>query len=335
MKYLVTGADGFLGRHFLAQLAQRGIETKAMLIEGLPEVSLPGNPEIVRGDLLNAESLAGVVDGVTHVVHLAARVHMMNDPAPDPEKAFFRVNVDGTKLLLQAARDGGVSHFLLMSTVKAMGEEDSGVFDENTPPKPTTPYGRSKLAAEKCVFEFGRENAMHTVALRLPMVYGPGAKGNVLRLLDAASKGRKLPFGAIRNQRSMVYVGNVVDAAIAALDHAESDGRVYLVCDAKPYGTRDIYSEICRSMGKGELLKNTPAWMLKMMGLCGDVLEFITRRDMPVNSGVIGRIAGDLCFSSDRISSELGFVPQVALPEGINRTVEWYQQGCPPTPPAQ
>ncbi len=334
MKYLVTGADGFLGRHFLSALARRDIPARAMLQESVGDVCLPGDPEIVRAELLKDETLPAAVEGVTHVIHLAARVHMMNDPAPDPEKAFFEINVEGTRRLLKAAASAGVSRFLLMSTVKAMGEEDEGVFDENTPPKPASPYGRSKLAAERALFEMSREHGIHAVVLRLPMVYGPGAKGNVLKLLAAAGRGRKLPFGAIDNRRSMVYVGNVVDAAMAAIESDRSGGQVYLVCDERPYSTKEFYSAICEAMGVEPLLRTVPLWLLKLMGYCGDAAGFVIRRKMPIDSGVIRRITGDLCFSRDKILAEIGFEPGVSLQEGIRQTAQWYQKGCPPTPPA-
>jgi nucleoside-diphosphate-sugar epimerase len=324
MKYLVTGADGFLGRHFLTSLAERGIAARAMLQRSVGEVELPGDPEIVRAELLEPDSLAAAVEGITHVVHLAARVHVMPDPAPDPEREYFRVNVEGTRSLLAAAAQAGVTHFLLMSTVKAMGEEDEGIFDETSPPAPTTPYGRSKLAAEEVVFELAEASGVHACVTRLPMVYGPGAKGNVLRLLEAARRGKRLPFGAIENRRSMAYVRNVVDAALAALASPDSAGQVYLVCDERPYSTREFYSAICRAMGKEPLLRNTPVWLLKAMGRCGDLAGLVLRREMPINTGVVRRIAGDLCFSARKITEQVGFTPKVSLAEGAQQTVRWY-----------
>ncbi len=329
MRYLVTGADGFLGRHFLAELAQRSMPARAMLQRSVGDVELPGDPEIVHAELLEPDSLPAAVADVTHIVHLAARVHMMKDPAPDPKAAYFQVNVEGTRSLLVAAAEAGVTHFLLMSTVKAMGEEDEGVFDETSTPAPSTPYGRSKLAAEQAVFEFGKAHNMHACVTRLPMVYGPGAKGNVLRLLAAAGKNKRLPFGKVDNKRSMVYVGNVVDAALAVLGSPNSAGQVYLVCDQRPYSTREFYSAICKAMGKEPLLRNTPLWLLKAMGRCGDLAGWVLRRQMPVDTGVIRRIVGDLCFSAQKISEQVGFTPKVSLAEGAEATVHWYRENNP------
>jgi nucleoside-diphosphate-sugar epimerase len=334
MRYLVTGADGFLGRHFMSELATRGIPARAMVIPGAPDPSLPGSPQVVRADLLGPSPLDEAVSDVSHIIHLAARVHMMNDPAPDPEKAFFEVNVEGTRRLLEAAARTGVGHFLLMSTVKAMGEEQAGQFDESSPPRPTTPYGRSKLAAETAMFDLAARHGIHATALRLPMVYGPGAKGNVFKLLEAARLGRKLPFGCISNRRSMVYVGNVVDAALRAIDSPVSAGKVYLVCDGRTYGTAELYSQICRAMGKPPLLRNVPAWLLKVAGRLGSFAEMILRRTMPIDSDVVTRIAGDLCFDASRITRELGWTPKFSLEEGIARTVEWFRKSSTPPPAA-
>ena len=139
-----------------------------------------------------------------------------------------------------------------------------------------------------------------------------------------AEQGRKLPFGAINNKRSMVYVENVVDAAITAIESENSRGEVYLVCDKCPYSTKEVYVAICQAMGKPPLLRTVPLWLLKLMGYCGDIAKFILRRDMPVDSSVISRITGDLCFSSEKIRNELGFSPAVNLTRGIEKTALWY-----------
>jgi nucleoside-diphosphate-sugar epimerase len=332
MKYLVTGADGFLGRHFLQKLAERDTPVRAMLIGDPPAEGLPGQPEYVTADITRPETLGKAVEGVTHVIHLAARVHMMNDTAEDPEAEFHRVNVEGTMNLLQAANAAGAKRFLLMSSVKAMGEEAPGVFDETSPCEPETPYGRSKLAAEQAIFQFSTDHAIETTALRLPMVYGPGNKGNMLRLLEAAQRGKKLPLGRVQNRRSMVYVGNVVDAALTAAEHPDSAGEVFLVCDSRPYSSRELYDAIGQAMGKDNLLRNVPIWLLRLAGCIGSCLEAVTRKTMPVNRDVVIRLTSDLVFDASKLRNRLSFESTVELRDGIARTVEWFDAGCPPVP---
>jgi nucleoside-diphosphate-sugar epimerase len=235
---------------------------------------------------------------------------------------------------MEAAARAKVGSFLLMSSVKAIGEEHTGNFNADAPPRPTTPHGRSKLAAEQAMFKLAIKHGVKAVALRLPMVYGPGVKGNVLRLLKSADMDKKLPFGRVVNQRSMVYVDNVVDAALCALEAPASAGKVYIVCDPRPYGTAELYTEICRAMGKKPLLRNVPVWALWVAAGVGDAAQAVLRRRMPVNSYAFVRIVGDLCFDSTKIKRDLGWSPKVSLEEGISKTVQWYRQGCPPAPPA-
>lgn len=322
-RFLVTGATGFLGGHCLAEVARRGWAARA-LARRRPTATLPGDPEVVEGELGDPPRLAAAVEGVTDVIHLAARVHRMQDDAEDPLAAFRRTNVEGTRRLVEAAAAAGVRRILLASTVKAIGEETEGEFDERSPCRPSSPYGISKLEAEDLLLGLAETHGLHAVVLRLPMVYGPGNKGNVLRLLDAAAAGRRLPFGRIENRRSMAYAANVVAAALAALDSDRSRGQVYLVADAEPYSTRELYAAICRAMGKKPLLVGVPPSLLTALGRLGGWAEKLLGRPLPVNPEVVRRLTGDLRFRTEKIHRHLGFVPQVGLEEGIARTVAWY-----------
>jgi len=334
VRYLVTGAGGFLGRHFLAALAARGVPTRAMVHAGHPVCPLPGDPEVVPGELLDPSTLEPVVEGVTHVIHLASRVHVMRETAPDPDEAFREVNVDGTSHLLAAAARAGATHFLLPSTVKILGEGSPDVLDETSPPCPVTSFARSKHEAEKLVLSFAQDHNMHATVLRLAMVYGPGNKGNMMRLLESAASGRRLPLGRVSNQRCMTYVDHVVQAGLGVLEHAEAAGETFLVADARGYSTREIYAEICRAMGIEPLLKNMPVWMLRSLGCVGSVLAGVFRRPMPISRHGVRQLVDDLRVSTDKLAGVVGYRPTVELAEGIRKTVEWYGQGCPPVPAA-
>jgi nucleoside-diphosphate-sugar epimerase len=322
MKYLVTGADGFLGQHLLQLLHDNGVSVRAMLQEDFGQ-TLPGDPQRVVADLSDPASLLKATEGVTHVVHLAARVHQMNDDAEDPIQAFREVNVEGTRRLLDACEANNVEAFLLMSSVKAMCETSQGILDETTECRPMTPYGISKLEAEHVVEEWNARTKTRCVTLRLPMVYGPGAKGNVLTLLRKAKSGKRLPFGGIRNKRSMVYVGNVVDAICRTMETPEANG-VYIVSDEQDYSTKELYETMGREAGAAKPTFYFPILGLKLLGLIGSVAGAVLKRPMPIDGDAVSRLTEDLCFSSEKLRQELDITPPFNLESGMAETVKWY-----------
>lgn len=321
---LVSGAAGFLGRHFLAALADRGVPAVALVSPRSDTADLPGDPRVVRADLAPPDAPPPALPAIQSVIHLAARVHRMRDRVADPLAAFRAVNVDGTLRLSRAAAEAGARRFLLMSSVKAMGEERQGAFDESQPCRPASPYGVSKLEAERAIFDFAERRGIHAVALRLPMVYGPGNKGNMLRLLEAASRGRKLPLGRVRNRRSLLFVGNAVEAGLLARASDRGRGRVYLVADGPPRSSGELYAAICAAMGRPPLLRDVPPSILAAIGRVGGLAQRVLGRELPVNPDVVRRLTGDLEIDSGKIRRELGFEPPTDFAAGIRATVDWY-----------
>ena len=138
--------------------------------------------------------------------------------AADPLAEFRRANVESTALLAGVAASTG-ARFILASTVKAVGEGNSVAWTEETPPAPVDPYGVSKLEAERVVRDVAGKHGTRAAVLRFPLVYGPGVKGNMLRLFRLVDRGVPLPFGSVANRRSMLYVGNLVAAIRSVLEH--------------------------------------------------------------------------------------------------------------------
>ena len=187
------------------------------------------------------------------VVSLAARNHVLRETAKDPLAEYRRVNVDGTRTVLRAAASSGVKGFVHMSSIKAMGEGAEEILTENDKCDPRTPYGISKQESEEVVRSESGRSGMQSVILRLPMVYGPGNKGNLPRMIRWAD--RRLPFPLVQpdNLRSMVYVGNVAAVVVTVLESLCSGKMTqgtYIVTDETDYSTRMIYSSICRTLGK-------------------------------------------------------------------------------------
>lgn len=293
-----------------------------------PGSSLPAGVEPAPiTDLADRQALRRAVTGVDTVIHLAARVHVMRDTAADPLAEFRRVNVDGTRTLLEEAAAAGVRRFLLASSVKAMGEESHGVWTERSPALPVDPYGVSKLEAETVVREIASAAGMHAPILRLPLVYGPGIKGNMLRLFELVERGVPLPFGGVRNRRSLLFIGNAVDAMIASLDTPAAGAGVFLVSDGEDLSTPDLIRAIATALGTEPRLISVPEGMFRWAARTGDRLLTAAHR-RPRFSAALGRLLGSLAVDITALTQACGFKPRFTVAQGLKVTAEWYRSGA-------
>jgi nucleoside-diphosphate-sugar epimerase len=197
-----------------------------------------------------------------------------------------------------------------------MGEGTEDILDETAPCLPSTPYGISKLESEEVVRAEADGTGMAVLIFRLPMVYGPGNKGNLPRMIRWADRGLPFPLVQPDNLRSMVYVGNVVAAVKAVLDEHPTGGaapRTYIVKDDADYSTRMIYSSICRALGKVPRFLPLPSALGRVAGAISEDFRKVT---------------SSFRVSSAKIREEIGFVPPFSVEEGIARTVRWYKRSA-------
>src|SRR5713226_1940634 len=198
---LVTGATGFLGRHVLdAWLASA--RPVSALTRRVDAAARPGAQWFRIEDLCDRVNIRRALAGIGTVIHLAARAHVMRELVQDPLSAYRKVNVEGTRVLLEEAVAAGVRHFVFVSSVKAMGERAHVPWTEASQPCPSDAYGVTKLEAERLVQDVASRTGLRTVILRLPLVYGEGMRGNMLQLFTAVARGWPLPFRSVRNGRS-------------------------------------------------------------------------------------------------------------------------------------
>jgi nucleoside-diphosphate-sugar epimerase len=272
---VVTGAAGFIGRACVAHLAGRGFVVRG-LVRAL-DPGTAGRPEFLPvGDLAATESrqLHLALAGAQAVVHLAARAHRMRDDAADPEGEYRRANVEVTRRVLEAAAAAGVPHVVLASTVKVNGERTARghPFVEDDPPHPHDAYARSKWMAEQATAEVAEAQGLRATALRLPLTYGPGVRGNLDALARAVRRGIPLPFGAVANRRSLLGVGNLCDAlaVLLASDGAAERGRLtrYFLADAAPVSTPDIVRAMALAMRAPVRLVHLPIALLRVGAMC-------------------------------------------------------------------
>lgn len=318
---LVTGANGFLGHHVCAQLLQNGHRVRGLVRNPDSPLS-PGTHRVVAKDLLDAPALREALSGVSTVVHLAARVHVMRDSVANPLAEFRRSNVEGTRTLLMAAIDQGVEQFVLVSSVKAMGEHGDLPLTEEMAAVPTDPYGISKLEAEELVRGAARDAGVAAPILRLPLVYGPGMKANMLRLFDAVYRGVPLPLGLVRNRRSLAYAGNVCAAIESVLASPAAARETFLVSDGDDLSTPDLVRAVARGLGRKARLLPVPTSLLRTAGHFGDLLS--TFASVPVNSPAITRLLGSLAVDSGKLRRVTGFRPPYTVSEGLAATCRWF-----------
>ncbi|MFZ3059433.1 MAG: NAD-dependent epimerase/dehydratase family protein [Candidatus Methanoperedens sp.] len=322
-KVMVTGASGFIGQHLVNRLLSQGVKVHALVRKR--KVWFSDEVEVFEGEISDSDAVKRAVAGVDTVIHLAGKAHDLS--GRDEAKDYFEVNVEGTRNLLDCCNNSQVKHFIYFSSVKAMTESNEDMLDESFTPKPTTPYGESKLAAEKLVAEYGVSSGIKTASLRLCAVYGPGNKGNVYTLIEAIDRGRFVMMGHGNNSRSMVYVGNVVDATIAVIERNKSCEAVYIVTDGIDYTIKELYEIIARRLGKRPLPFHVPMVIARGLGWVGDIGGSITGKNLAFNSEVLNKLTSSLTFSSRKIQEEVGFKPKYNLYNAIDETIEWYR-GC-------
>jgi nucleoside-diphosphate-sugar epimerase len=305
---LVTGSVGFIGRPLCRALVAAGATVRGGSRQGgaHPE---PGVERMPIGDLLDRRSVRAAVDGADAVVHLAARVHVMRETAADPLAEFRRANVEATRVLGEEAAAAGVSHLVLASTVKAVGEESSTPWREDTPPRPVDPYGVSKLEAEQVLRELAERRGLGVSALRFPLVYGPEVKGNMLRLFALVDRGIPLPFGAVRNRRSMLYVGNLVAAVRGVLERSHVGFRTFFVTDLRDLSLPELIRLIGAALARPARLLPVPPGLLRLV----------------LPSAEAGRLIGSLAVDASSLTRAIGYRPPFTVEEGLRATAEWYR----------
>lgn len=312
MKVMVTGTSGFVGNATCARLVMQGMNVVGTM-RHLPAQPLPGVDYRIISDLSRDTDWCEVLKGVDTIVHCAARVHVMRETAADPLQEFRRINVAWTGRLARLAALQGVRRFVYVSSIKVNGEETVVPYTDQDPPKPQDPYGASKWEAEQALDQISTKTGIETVVVRSPLVYGPGVRGNFLQLLNILRQGIPLPLASIRNRRSLVYLGNLVDALVRCMQDPRAAGRTYLVCDGEDLSTPELVRRLGVAMGSRVCLWPCPTSLLYLMGQAAG-----KRR-------VIDRLVGSLQVNSSKIQTELEWHPPFTVDTGLSKTAAWFR----------
>jgi nucleoside-diphosphate-sugar epimerase/GT2 family glycosyltransferase len=311
-RILVTGATGFVGRALCPALLDAGYDVVAA---NRGTTVIPGVRNLRIGPIDGGTEWGRALDGVDTVIHLAGRVHVMRDPEHNPLDAFRRINVVGTERLAEAAVRGGVRRLVFLSSIKVNGEYTTEhAFTEDDPPAPIDAYGISKWEAEQCLLGFAQRGDIETTVLRSPLIYGPGVKGNLYRLLQLCDRGLALPLGGIDNKRSLISLTNLVSALKLCVERPQAANRTYLVSDGDDISTSELIQHISDALGHRARLLPAPQSIFRVAAALGGQAE------------MVDRLLNSLVIDHDRIRRELGWQPGEPFEAGIAGMAEWYRR---------
>ena len=308
MTALVTGATGFVGTALCRELDARGMEYRAA-------VRRAGSPSsVLVPDIHGGTDWSAALRGADTVFHLAGYAHQFGSAARSIER-YRIINVDGTAHLARAAAQAGVKSFVFLSSVKVQGDSDPGrAWTEADAAAPVDPYGESKRDAEALLFDLGRSSGMSVTILRPPLVYGPGVKANFLSLIRLVDRGLPLPLASVNNARSLIFVGNLVDALIAASQRRERGTEVFFVSDADDVSTPELIRRIGVAIGRpSRLFRFPPAVLRAAAALTG-------------KSAAADRLLGSLRVDASKFRNAFRWTPPYTMQQGLGRTAEWYRR---------
>ena len=318
MGTLVTGASGFVGSILCRRLLAEGLHVRGTLLESESPLSLPDGVDPVIIEPLGPDTTwQHALSGIHTIIHLAARVHIMKETFTDPLQEFRRINLYGTERLARQAAQTGVKRFVFMSTIGVNGDNSGDrPYSEDDVPHPHNPYSVSKFEAELALQKISQETGMEVVIIRAPLVYGPMNPGNFLSLLQIVSKSMPLPLASIHNNRSLLYIGNLVDALAACATHPNAAGQTYLVSDGEDVSTPELIRRTATALGVPARLLPVPVSLMRLIGK-------LTGRSAAVN-----RLTGSLAVDSSKIRRDLGWKPPFTMEEGLQATAQWFKQTC-------
>jgi len=309
---LVTGINGFVGRGLSTALqgSDRLFKgTARNMGSDLPYCRYweDSTQVFATGEINERTDWTEALGGIDVVVHLAARVHVMDDLADDPLAEFRKVNTAGTLNLARQAVAAGVKRFVFLSSIKVNGELTtlSYPFSPDDTFIPDDPYGVSKYEAEQGLMAIAEETGLEVVIIRPPLVYGPGVKANFRLLMKWVKRGVPLPLGAVHNKRSFVALDNLASFIIHCMDHPRAANEVFLISDGEDVSTTELLQKMAQAFGKRSFLLPVP------VGLMTFVAGLIGKKD------VADRLFGSLQVDSSKARDLLGWEPVVSMDEGL------------------
>ena len=312
-KILLTGSTGFIGSELLRQLKLKKYFVHTSTRSTL-EKKVNGLKNFTINQTENSPNWSEALKGINCVIHCAGVANETNKSDTSMLAYYRKINVEETSNLAYQAAAKGVKRFIFISSIKVNGEktEEFLSFKNNDIPNPQSIYAISKWEAEKSLHAISKQTGLEIVIIRAPMVYGPGVKGNFLRLLYLIDKGLPLPLGGINNLRSFISLDNLVNLIICCINHPKAAGQTFLVSDGEDISTPDLLRKLSKFMKKSSRVFTIPL----------SLIQLICR--VFGKSSKVEKLLSSLQIDSFHAYRVLECYPVISLDEGLEKTANWY-----------
>lgn len=323
-RVLVTGGTGFIGSRLALTCLDRGRAVRVLAQENTEAESEnrrrleEAGAEVVLGSVTDRETVRTSLVGVDTVYHLAATQHEMDVP----DEKFRRVNVEGTRNVLDASAGAGVRALVHGSTIGVYGDP-SGILDESSPAEPDNIYGETKLEGERVAL--GYADRLPVSVIRIPEVYGPGDR-RLLKLFRAIDRGVFFLVGKGENLHHLIYVDDLVEGLTEAAGHPDAAGEVLLLAGKEAVTTREMTEAVARVLGTSPPRLRLP--MPPFVALA-TVMELTLRPlglQPPLHRRRLDFFRKSFTLSDEKARRAIGFEPEVGFEEGARRTAAWYRE---------
>jgi 2-alkyl-3-oxoalkanoate reductase len=322
MKVLVTGGTGFTGKALVRRLIEMGHQVVALdYKEGLKTQEIrEWGAEVILGSVTDMDVVRRAVEGAEVVHHVAAAFREMDVP----ERHYYEVNVEGTRNVLQAALDAGVRKVIYCSTCGVHGNVDHPPAGEDAPIRPADYYQRTKWEAEPVVRELF-ERGLRATILRPAAIYGPGDPERFYLIFKRVAGGTFPMFGNGRTLYHPLYIDNLIDAFILAMEEGRGDGEAYLIADEHYIEIEDLVRRVGKALGIDVRIPHYPVWPVVV---AGHIVEKACKPfgiNPPIFPRRVDWYRQNRAFRIDKAKKDLGYQPRVGIDEGLRRTAEWYR----------
>jgi dihydroflavonol-4-reductase len=323
MRIYLTGGSGFIGSRLAPLAIEAGHAVTVVTPINTPaerarcEALTKAGIKLVVAPLEDAAVIARELQGHDAVIHLAAAQH----EAEQPESYFHRVNVEGTRSLLDLAAQAGVRRFVHGSTIGVYGSAASGNLDEQSPLAPDNPYGRTKAAAEQVVRQL--RSPMEWAIVRISETYGPGDM-RLLKLFRGVRKGRFPIIGNGENLHQLIYVDDLCRGLLAACTVPAALKETVVLAGSEKITTNEMVAAVGEAVGSTKRVPHAPLWPFLLAAVLFESTFSPLGLKPPLHRRRLDFFRKSFSFSNARAEGILGFRPQISFRDGARKTAQWY-----------